>query len=113
MQPRAGSLSGLVGGLPQGRIDTLRWFLPSIGATYDLTSHEQVYFNIQKILRQYQVYLAGGGGPWFTGSQAAFDAFANQGKPESSWTYEGGLRPRPQGEPNRHAFFVSRLGRAN
>ena len=92
VQPKAGSLSGLAGGLPQGRINTLRGFLPSIGASYDLNGHEQLYFNVQKNLRQYSAYLAGGGGPWFTGSQAAFDAFADQGKPESSWTYEGGLR---------------------
>ena len=94
VQPRTGSLSGLSGGLPQGKINTLRWFLPAIGATYDFNGHEEVYFNVQKNLRQYQAYLAGGGGPWFTGSQAAFDAFAQQGKPESSWTYEGGLRTR-------------------
>lgn len=92
VQPRAGSLSGLSGGLPQGKIDTLRWFLPAAGATYDFNGHEQIYFNVQKNLRQYQAYLAGGGGPWFTGSQTAFDAFADQGRPESSWTYEGGLR---------------------
>jgi hypothetical protein len=92
VQPKAGSLSGLAGGLPQGKINTLRWFLPAVGASYDFNGNESVYFNVQKNLRQYQAYLAGGGGPWFTGSQAAFDAFADQGKPESSWTYEGGLR---------------------
>ena len=92
VQPRAGSLSGLSGGLPQGRINTLRWFLPAVGATYDVNGHEQAYFNVQKNLRQFQAYLAGGGGPWFTGSQTAFDAFRDQGKPESSWTYEAGLR---------------------
>jgi hypothetical protein len=92
VQPKAGSLSGLAGGLPQGKINTKRWFLPAVGASYDFNGHEQVYFNVQKNLRQYQAYLAGGGGPWFTGSQAAFNAFADQGKPESSWTYEGGLR---------------------
>ena len=92
VQPKAGSLSGLAGGLPQGRIDTKNWFLPAVGASYDVNGHEQVYFNVQKNLRQYSAYLAGGGGPWFTGSQAAFNAFADQGKPESSWTYEGGLR---------------------
>lgn len=92
VQPKAGSLSGLAGGLPQGRIDTKNWFLPAVGANYNLNGHEQLYFNVQKNLRQYQAYLAGGGGPWFTGSQAAFNAFADQGKPESSWTYEGGLR---------------------
>ena len=92
VQPKLGSLSGLTGGLPQGTINTLRWFLPAVGATYDVNGHEQVYFNVQKNLRQYQAYLAGGGGPWFAGSQTAFNAFADQGKPESSWTYEGGLR---------------------
>ncbi|WP_245656861.1 TonB-dependent receptor [Sphingomonas asaccharolytica] len=92
VQPKAGSLSGLAGGLPQGRIDTKNWFLPAFGANYNFNGHEQLYFNVQKNLRQYQAYLAGGGGPWFTGSQAAFNAFADQGKPESSWTYEGGLR---------------------
>lgn len=94
VQPVAGSLSGLTGGLPQGKIDTLRWFLPAVGATYDFNGHENIYFNVQKNLRQYQAYLAGGGGPYFTGSQAAFDAFATQGKPETSLTYEGGLRSR-------------------
>jgi iron complex outermembrane receptor protein len=91
IQPVVGSLSGTTL-LPQGKINTKRWFLPAIGASFDLTSSEQVYFNVQKNVRQYSAYLAGGGGPWFTGSQAAFDAFATQGKPESSWTYEGGLR---------------------
>lgn len=94
VQPLAGSLSGLAGGLPEGKINTKRWFLPAVGATYDFNGHEEVYFNVQKNLRQYQAYLAGGGGPWFTGSQAAFDAFANEGRPESSWTYEAGLRTR-------------------
>ena len=96
VQPRAGSLSGLgAGGLPSGKIDTTRWFLPSVGATYDVNGHEQVYFNVQKNLHQYMTYLGGGSlSPWFTGSQAAFNAFAQQGKPETSWTYEAGLRTR-------------------
>lgn len=92
VQPVAGSLSGLAGGLPQGRINTLRWFLPAVGATFDLNGHEELYANAQKNLRQYQAYLAGGGSPWFTGSQAAFNAFAQSGRPESSWTYEAGVR---------------------
>jgi hypothetical protein len=93
VQPKAGSLSGLTGNLPSGRINTLNWFLPSLGATYDLNGHEQLYFNVQKNLHQYMAYLGGGSlSPWFTGSQSAFDAFAQQGKPETSWTYEGGVR---------------------
>lgn len=93
VQPKAGSLSGLTGNLPSGRINTQNWFLPSLGATYDLNGHEQLYFNVQKNLHQYMAYLGGGSlSPWFTGSQSAFDAFAKQGKPESSWTYEAGAR---------------------
>lgn len=91
VQPRVGSLGGTTA-LPEGRINTKEWFLPALGATYSFNGHEQVYFNVQKNLRQYQAYLAGGGGPWFTGSQAAFDAFADEGRPETSWTYEAGLR---------------------
>ncbi|MGR4893574.1 TonB-dependent receptor [Sphingopyxis sp. LARHCG72] len=93
VQPRVGSLGGTTA-LPQGKINTKKWFLPAIGATYDFNGHEEIYFNVQKNMRQYQAYLAGGGGPWFTGSQAAFDAFADEGKPETSWTYEAGLRIR-------------------
>lgn len=91
IQPRVGSLSGTTA-LPQGTINTKEWFLPAVGASYDFNGTETAYFNVQKNLRQYQAYLAGGGGPWFTGSQAAFDLFATQGKPETSWTYEAGLR---------------------
>lgn len=118
VQPVAGSLSGLTGGLPQGKINTLRWFLPAIGASYDLNGHETFYFNVQKNLRQYPAYLAGGGGPWFTGSQTAFNAFATQGKPETSWTYEGGLRTHRnfgggiglEGQINYyHVVFIDRL----
>lgn len=94
VQPKPGSLSGLTGNLPSGRINTERWFLPAIGATYQLTDGEQVYVNAQKNLHQFMAYTAGGLSPWFTGSQAAFDAFAKQGKPETSWTYEAGLRSR-------------------
>ena len=99
VQPVAGSLSGLSGGLsgglPSGTIDTLNWFLPAVGATYDATGHEQLYFNVQKNLHQFMTYLGGGSlSPWFTGSQAAFDAVRQQGKPETSWTYEAGLRTR-------------------
>lgn len=97
VQPKTGSLSGLGTGalLPSGKINTTRWFLPSFGATYDFNGHEQIYFNVQKNLHQYMTYLGGGSlSPWFTGSQAAFDTFADQGKPETSWTYEAGLRTR-------------------
>ena len=95
VQPKIGSLSGLTGNLPSGRINTLNWFLPSVGATYDFNGHEQLYVSAQKNLRQFMDYEGGGSlSPWFTGSQAAFDAVKAQGRPETSYTYEGGLRTR-------------------
>lgn len=94
IQPVAGSYSGMVGGLPSGNIDTQRWFLPAIGAKYAFNRHEQVYFNIQKNMRNF------GTAPWGVGSQTAFDYFRDNGKPETSWTYEVGLR-------SHHSFVGS------
>ncbi|MCJ1961689.1 TonB-dependent receptor [Novosphingobium mangrovi (ex Hu et al. 2023)] len=86
IQPVAGSYSGMDGGLPSGSISTKRWFLPAIGARYDFNGTEEIYFNIQKNMRNY------GTAPWGQGSQAAFDYFKDVGRPETSWTYEAGLR---------------------
>ena len=95
VQPIVGSLAGSASALPNGRIDTDRWFLPAIGAKWGITSGEEAYFNIQKNLRQYQTYGAGGSAaPWSVGSQAAFDLIAAKGQPETSWTYEAGLRTK-------------------
>ena len=55
-----------------------------------------MFFNIQKNLRQFIPYGAGsnfyGAAPWSLGSQAAFNAFKETAHPETSWTYEAGLR---------------------
>lgn len=92
VQPIIGSLPGSSSALPSGEINTKRWFLPSLGAKWDVTDHEQVYVNIQKNLRQFMTYGGGGVSPWSVGSQTAFDNIKNNGRPESSWTYEIGLR---------------------
>ena len=97
VQPKVGSLAGFAAGttLPAGRINTENWFLPTIGAKWDATGHEQLYFNVQKNMRQYQAYGGGGSAdPWSTSSQAAFDYIKANGHPESSWTYEVGLRSK-------------------
>jgi hypothetical protein len=95
VQPIAGSLAGAAGALPEGRIKTDNWFLPTIGAKWRFTDSEELYGNVQKNLRQYQAYGAGGSAaPWSTGSQAAFDQIKDSGHPETSWTYEVGLRSR-------------------
>ena len=96
VQPIVGSLPGSASALPNGKITTQKWFLPSLGATWQFTPHEQLYVNAQKNLRQYVTYGGGGVSPWSVGSQAAFNTFAQSGSPESSWTYEIGLRSKHQ-----------------
>ena len=53
-----------------------------------------MFVNVQKNLRQFINYAAAGFSPWSLGSQAAFDLFKNTAKPETSWTYEAGLRSK-------------------
>jgi len=102
-QPKVGSYAGLVAGdsLPSGRINTENWFLPTVGAKWDVNGHEEFYANIQKNMRQYQAYGGGGSAdPWSVGNQQAFNYIKANGHPESSWTYEVGLR-------SKHSFTNS------
>nr|WP_183616435.1 TonB-dependent receptor [Novosphingobium fluoreni] len=95
VQPIVGSLDGSSSALPNGRIKTENWFLPTLGGKWRFTDNEELYANVQKNLRQYQAYGAGGGAaPWSVGSQASFDFIKENGHPETSWTYEVGLRSR-------------------
>jgi hypothetical protein len=91
VQPLAGSLAGTSTGLPQGEIDTEVAFLPDFGAVWDATDHEQIFANVQKNLRQFENYV-GGISAFSLGSQGAFDNFKQNTQPETSWTYEIGLR---------------------
>ena len=84
--------STATGGLPEGKIDTKKWFLPQIGARWDVSSTDQLFANIQKNMRQYVTYGGGGASPWSLSSQAAFDYFKAHAKPETSVTVEAGLR---------------------
>ena len=65
-----------------------------------MTGHEQVFANVQKNMRQFIPYGAGstfyGFSPWSLGSQAAFELFKDTVKPETSWTYELGVRSQRQ-----------------
>lgn len=92
VQPIIGSLPGSSSALPEGEINTKRWFLPALGAKWDVTAHEQLYVNVQKNLRHFQPYGGGGTTPWSSGSQSAFDNLKNDGRPETAWTYEIGFR---------------------
>ncbi len=90
-QPVAGSSPGFTA-LPQGRINTSEAFLPQVGGIWDVTGHDQLFFNVQKNMRQFQTSAAASLSPFALGSQGAFDLFKQTVKPETSWTYEVGAR---------------------
>ena len=81
---------------PQGKLTSNDWFLPQVGAVWDVTSSTQLFFNVQKNMRQFTAYGAGGNfysvAPYSLGTQAAFDTFKATIKPETAWTYEAGVR---------------------
>lgn len=94
VQQKAGSITGNSPALPEGRIDTKSWFLPQLGAVWDASPRDQVYANVQKNLRQFVTYGAGGLSPWSLSSQAGFDLFKSSAKPETAVTYEAGIRSK-------------------
>ncbi|RAK51559.1 TonB-dependent receptor [Phenylobacterium deserti] len=83
---------------PTGSIESNEWFLPQAGLLWDATENEQVFVNVQKNMRQFIPYGAGSGfygfSAWSLGTQSAFDLFKETVDPETSWTYEAGLRTR-------------------
>jgi hypothetical protein len=92
VQQLAATLPGGSPALPEGKITTKKWFLPQVGARWDVSNTDQLFANIQKNMRQYVTYGGGGNSPWSLSSQAAFDYFKDTAKPETSVTYELGLR---------------------
>ena len=99
---------------PSGSITSNDWFLPQVGATYDLNPNTQFFFNVQKNMRQFIPYGAGsnfyGFSPWSLGNQAAFNLFKSTVHPETSWTYDLGVR----GHVALNAGFLTGIeGQAN
>jgi hypothetical protein len=94
VQPLPGALPGSSTGFPEGRLTTRKWFLPAIGAVWDVTANDQLFGHVQKNVRQFQASVAAGLSPYNVGSQQAFDAIKARTEPESSWTYEAGIRSR-------------------
>jgi iron complex outermembrane receptor protein len=92
VQPAPGAISGGSTALPVGEIITKEWFLPQFGVIWDLPSKDQAFVNIQRNLRQFVTYGAVGASPWSLSSQSAFDLFKSTAKPETSVTYEAGIR---------------------
>ncbi|WP_380780542.1 TonB-dependent receptor [Sphingomonas sp. R86520] len=91
VQPIPGSFTGSRE-LPTGKLDTSRIFLPQAGALWEATDNEQIFVNAQKNIRQFQTSAAAGQSPFALGSQSLFEFFKDDTKPETSWTYEAGLR---------------------
>jgi hypothetical protein len=91
-QPLPGALPGTSTGYPEGRLNTKKWFLPAVGAIWDITTNDQLFGHIQKNVRQFQASVAAGLSPFAVGSQQAFDQIKANTSPETSWTYEAGLR---------------------
>ena len=75
---------------PDGTINSHKAFLPQLGATWDITPHDELFFNAQQNMRQFAT--ANNLSPWSLGSQQAFDIFKQNVKPETAWVYELGLR---------------------
>jgi hypothetical protein len=85
---------------PIGRIVSDAWFLPQVGAVWDFTAEDQLFANAQKNMRQIVAYGPESGyyatSPWSLGTQAAFNQFKASAHPETSWTYELGVRSTRQ-----------------
>ncbi|MEI5686774.1 TonB-dependent receptor [Sphingomonas kyungheensis] len=79
---------------PEGKLNTRKWFLPAIGAVWDVTADDQVFGHIQQNVRQFQASIAAGLSPYNVGSQDLFEAIKANTQPESAWTYEAGVRTR-------------------
>ncbi|MBP2275799.1 TonB-dependent receptor [Sphingomonas sp. PL20] len=95
VQPLLGSFAGTVA-LPNGALETTKVFLSEVGAVWEVTPNDQLFVNAQKNIRQFQTSAAAGLSPFALGSQGAFDLFSSTVQPETSWTYEGGVRSHHQ-----------------
>ncbi|MES2115782.1 MAG: TonB-dependent receptor plug domain-containing protein [Pseudomonadota bacterium] len=92
VQPAKGAIANGSLALPEGEIITRKWFLPQAGLRWDISAQDQLFVNVQKNMRQFVTYGGGGASPWSLASQQAFDLFKATAKPETSVTYEAGLR---------------------
>lgn len=90
-RPTVDQLGGLA--LPQGSLAALGGFLPQLGLKWSLGGRNELFFDLAKTLRNYQLGGYGiGQSPWAVRNQAAFDLARSRLKPETAWTYEAGYR---------------------
>ncbi|MBN8501448.1 MAG: TonB-dependent receptor [Sphingomonadales bacterium] len=77
------------GGFPQGTIDATDWFQPSVGVNFALGDNAELFGSFSQSTRAFA--SATTTGPFST-NQTGFNAIAGTLKPESSDTFEAGLR---------------------
>ncbi len=76
-------------GLATGDIKVEDWFQPHVGLNYKFGSGLEAFAGFTQVTRAYQASATSGP---FSTSQAGFNAIKDKLKPESSDTYEAGLR---------------------
>lgn len=81
----------VAGSLARGKIESTDWFLPQVGALFRLGGNAELFANYTENFRPFVAAATAG---LFGISQASFNASANNLKPESSKTIEGGARYR-------------------
>ena len=79
------------GGLASGTIRTRDWFQPQAGILFHATPNLEAFADYTENMRAFQSALTSGP---FSTTQAGFDELKGKLKPETSKTYEGGLRFR-------------------
>lgn len=77
------------GPLASGRIDAKDWFQPQAGVVFHVTPHAELFADYTENMRAFVSALTTGP---FSTTQAGFNAIKDTLKPETSKTYEGGVR---------------------
>jgi iron complex outermembrane recepter protein len=79
----------IAGGFPEGKIKVQDWFQPHIGLAYRVGEHAEIFAGFTQVTRAFA--SATTTGPFST-NQVGFDAIRDTLKPETSDTFETGLR---------------------
>ncbi|WP_375393744.1 TonB-dependent receptor domain-containing protein [uncultured Sphingomonas sp.] len=78
-----------VGTLASGRISATDWFQPQVGLVYHVAPSTELFGDYTENMRAFVSALTAGP---FSTTQAGFNALVGKLKPETSKTYEGGVR---------------------
>lgn len=79
--------------LAQGSLASSGDFLPQLGANWKVSPEDEIFVDISKTIRSFQVGGYGLGlSPWAVKNQSAFQVVQQRIRPETAWTYEAGYR---------------------